>query len=134
MKSVFAAVLALATVTATAAQAAGPCGAGQMVTMRVSKLSAAGTPAGFLDAVKDHKAWYASHGFKDDQFVTAPALVPEKGGMKPSASEYVTFHAYGDKEPKHDAAWDAYVAKYKANSAIDSETRFCLPKGTTIGR
>jgi hypothetical protein len=124
--------MVLASVT-TAANAAGTaCGADAMVTMRVSKLGAAGTPAGFLDAVKDHKAWYASHGFKDDSFVTAPVLVPAKGGMKPSASEYVTFHVYGDKEPKHDAAWDAYVAKYKANATIDSETRFCLPKGTSI--
>lgn len=117
---------------ATAANAAGACGNDQLVAMRVSKLSAAGTPAGFLDAVKDHKAWYASHGLTDDVFVTAPALVPQKGGMKPSASEYVTFHVYGAKDPAHDAAWDAYVAKYKANATIDSETRFCLPKGASI--
>ncbi len=124
---------ALVALLPTVASAAGVCGADQMVTMRVSKLNAAGTPAGFLDAVKDHKAWYASHGFKDDAFVTGPTLVPEKGGMKPSASSYVTFHVYGsDTNPKHDAAWDAYVAKYKANSTIDSETRFCLPKGTSI--
>ena len=109
------------------------CGADQMVTMRVSKLGAAGTPTGFLDAVKDHKAWYASHGMQDDSFVTAPVFVPTKGGIKPSASAYVTFHVYGAKEPKHDAAWDAYVGKYKANATIASETRFCLPKGTSIG-
>ena len=132
MKPILAAAMML--LTATAAQAEGACGADQLVTMRVSKLSASGTPAGFLDAVKDHKAWYASHGMKDDSFVTAPALVPAKGGLKPSASEYVTFHAYGAKEPTHDAAWDAYVVKYKANSTIDSEVRFCLPKGATIGR
>ncbi|MBC7495895.1 MAG: hypothetical protein H7243_01860, partial [Sphingomonadaceae bacterium] len=66
--------------------------------------------------------------------VTAPVLVPAKGGLKPSASEYVTFHVYGAKEPVHDGAWNAYVAKYKANSTIDRETRFCLPKGAAIGR
>ncbi len=127
-------VAAAAFAVTSAAHAAGACGTDQMVTMRVSKLSASGTPAGFLDAVKDHKAWYASHGMKDDSFVTAPVLTPAKGGMKPSASEYVTFHVYGAAEPKHDAAWDAYVAKYKANATIDSETRFCLPKGASIGR
>ena len=132
MKLKFAAAAAFC--IATAGHAAGACGADAMVTMRVSKLSASGTPAGFLDAVKDHKAWYASHGMKDDSFVTAAVLVPQKGGMKPSASEYVTFHVYGASEPKHDAAWDAYVAKYKANATIASETRFCLPKGTSIGR
>ena len=123
---------ALASLGAPAFAAGTACGADQMVTMRVSKLSASGTPAGFLDAVKDHKAWYGAHGFKDDHFVTAPVLVPAKGGMKPSASEYVTFHVYGDKEPTHDAAWDAYVAKYKANATIAGETRFCLPKGEKI--
>ncbi len=132
MKLLLAAVVL--TFTATAGHAAGACGGDQMVTMRVSKLTAAGTPAGFLDAVKDHKAWYASHGMKDDAFVTAPTLVPAKGGMKPSASSYVTVHVYGAKEPVHDAAWDAYVAKYKANAMIDGETRFCLPKGVVIGR
>ncbi len=130
MKMILAAAALLFAATGAAAQ--GPCGADAMVAMRVSKLSASGTPAGFLDAVKDHKAWYASHGFKDDVFVTAPVLVAEKGGMKPSASEYVTFHVYGDKQPTHDAAWDAYVAKYKANSTIESETRLCLPKGAVI--
>lgn len=128
-----AAVLVVA-VAASAVHAEGACGADAMVTMRVSRLSATGTPAGFLDAVKDHKAWYASHGMTDDAFVTAPVLVPAKGGMKPSASEYVTLHVYGAKEPKHDAAWDAYVAKYKANATIAGETRFCLPKGTSIGK
>lgn len=130
MKLLLAAALAL---TTTGVHAAGTCGSDQMVTMRVSKLTAAGTPAGFLDAVKDHKAWYASHGMRDDAFVTAPTLVPAKGGLKPSASSYLTFHVYGAKEPVHDAAWDAYVVKYKANATIDSETRFCLPKGTMIG-
>ena len=132
MKLIYA--VAAAMFAATGASAEGVCGADTMVTMRVSKLIAAGTPAGFLDAVKDHKAWYASHGMKDDVFVTAPVLVPEKGGLKPSASSYVTFHVYGTKEPKHDAAWDAYVAKYKANTTVDSETRFCLPKGAVIGK
>jgi hypothetical protein len=132
MKLLLTAVMLM--LTATAGHAAGACGGDQTVTMRVSKLSASGTPAGFLDAVKDHKAWYASHGMKDDAFVTAPTLVAAKGGMKPSASSYVTFHTYGAKEPVHDAAWDAYVAKYKANATIDSETHFCLPKGAVIGR
>ncbi len=134
MKLYLAATAAALAFATTAAHAAGPCGAEQMVTMRVSKLIAAGTPAGFLDAVKDHKAWYANHAMKDDGFVTAPVLVAAKGGLKPSASSYVTFHTYGAKEPAHDAAWDAYVAKYKANSTIASETRFCLPMGAMVGR
>ncbi|UAJ10334.1 hypothetical protein [Polymorphobacter megasporae] len=118
---------------ASAANAAGPCGADTLVAMRTSVLTATGTPAGFLDAVKDHKAWYASHGFKNDSFVTSPAIVGIRGAMQPSSRKYVTFHVYGgQQDPKHDAAWDAYVTKYKANATIDSEERFCLPKGASI--
>ena len=101
--------------------------------MRVSRLSPDGTPAGFLDAVKDHKAWYASHAMKDDSFITAPVLSARKGGVAASVNEYVTIHSYGTTQPKHDAAWNAYVAKYKANATIVSETQFCLPKGAGIG-
>ena len=119
---------------ATAAPAADACHGEQLVTMRVSRLTAGGTAAGFMDAVKDHKAWYASHGMKDDSFVTAPLLTAAKGGMKPADDSFVTFHVYGAREPTHDAAWDAYVAKYKANARIASEARFCLPKGTVVGR
>ncbi len=106
-----------------------------MVAMRVSVLTATGTPAGFMDAVKDHKAWYASHNFKDDVFTTGPALVGDRGASERSGRKFVTFHTYGgEANPKHDAAWDAYVAKYKANATIESDQRFCLPKGATIGR
>ena len=131
MKLFLAAALT-ATFMSAGVDAASVCGTDQMMTMRVSRLSAGGTPAGFLDAVKDHKAWYVSHAMKDDSFVTAPVLVARKGGLAASANEYVTFHSYGTTQPKHDAAWDAYVAKYKANATIVSETRFCVLKGTRI--
>lgn len=130
----FLGALLLGSIATGAAAASGPCGTDQMVSMRVSVLTPQGTPAGFLDAVKDHKAWFASHGFKADGFITAPAVVGIRGAMEASSRQYVTFHTYGgDKELKHDAAWDAYVAKYKANATIASETRFCLPKGASIG-
>jgi hypothetical protein len=118
---------AVALLTAASVQAAGPCGDGQMVAMRVSKLTATGTKAGFDEAVAAHKAWYAKAGLKD-QFYAGPVLEPAKGGMRASDTQFVTVHVYGDTEPKRDAAWDDFVAKYKANSSIASETRYCLPK------
>ena len=129
-------LLAAAMLAAAApALAAGPCGADAMVTMRVSVLTPKGTPAGFMDAVRDHKAWYAGHGFRDDVFATGPALVGEGNALERSSRKFVTFHTYGSEaNPKHDSAWDAYVAKYKANATIESEQRFCLPRGATIGR
>ncbi|MGI4880107.1 MAG: hypothetical protein ACRYG4_21755 [Janthinobacterium lividum] len=114
------------------AHAAGVCGAGTMATMRVSRLIPGGTVAGFNEAVHDHAAWYASHGLKDDSFVTAPTVTPGRGSTTLSTTTFVTIHVYGSGEPKHDAAWDAYVGKYRANSTIASEARFCLPKGAAI--
>ncbi len=116
---------------ATAAQAAGPCGDGTMATLRESKLTATGTKAGLMEAFADHKAWYAKAGLTDS-FTMGPALDPAKGGMRASETRFVSLHVYGAKEPKRDAGWEAFVAKYKANSSIGTEVRFCLPKGATL--
>lgn len=128
MKSMIAAAALL---VAGAAQAAGPCGDGTMATFRVSKLTAAGTKAGFDEAFAAHKARYAKNGFKDT-LVAGPVLEPAKGGQRASDTQFATIHVYTDKEPKKDDAWTAYVDKYKANSSIATEVRFCLPKGVTL--
>jgi len=131
-------------VTGSGAAAAAPslCGTDQLVAMRVSRLVPGGSIAGFEEAVRDHKAWYVSHGLKDDRFVTAATILPnrrpdrgpDRAAAATPAATFVTFHVYGGGgEPRHDAAWMAYVAKYKANATIASEARFCLPKGETIG-
>ena len=125
IKLVLGAALAL---TAGAANAA--C-SGDLVSMRVSKLKPGGSMAGFAEAARDNAAWYASHGLKTEKFITAPVYEQSDGEPKPSVTKVMTIHVYGSATiPKHDAAWDAFVAKYKANSSIDSETRACLPKGT----
>ncbi len=128
MKSI---LVAAALLAASAGHAAGACGDGTMATFRVSKLTATGSKAGFDEAFAAHKAWYAKNGFKD-VLVSGPALEPAKGGLRASDTQFVTIHVYTDKEPKRDDAWAAYVAKYKANSSITSETRFCLPKGVAL--
>ena len=123
---------AIGVLAAGAAQAA--C-SGDLVAVRVSKLKPGGSMAGLLDAAKDNAAWYASHGLKNEKFLTAPVYEQADGEPKPSVTRLMTFHVYGGTaSPKHDAAWDAFVAKYKANSSIESENRVCVPKGTIGGR
>ncbi len=124
--------VALLVSSGAAIAAAGPCGDGTTMTVRESKLTATGSKAGIMDAFADHKAWYVKNGYKD-QLSMGPALEPAKGGMRSSDTKFVSIHVYaGGELPKHDAAWDAYVAKYKANSSIGTELRFCLPKGSAL--
>ena len=68
---------------------------------------------------------------KGERFVTAPVYENSGGEPKPSVTRIATLHVYGSTvAPKPDAAWDAFVAKYKANSSIESDVQLCLPKGT----
>jgi len=126
-------LLPLALLVATAATAAPVCD-GQLVTMRVSKLKPGGSMAGLIEAFKANAAWYKAKGLTDNSFAMAPVMLPVDGTMKPSVDQLVTLHVNGVKAPEHkdDAAWAAFVDKYKANSTIASETRMCLPKGTML--
>ena len=125
-------MLAALLTVATAAQAACP---GDLVSMRVSKLKPGGSMAGFADAARDNARWYAAHGMKDDRFVVAPVYEQSGGEAKPSVTRIATFHVYGSaKQPKPDAAWAAFVAKYQANSSIESTTQVCLPKGSFVAK
>ena len=103
---------------------------GQSVAVRVSRLTPNGTMAGLADAVRLQRAWYASHGYKGDSMLMATLL----DGGRASTREFVTIHMRIGIAPelKRDAGWAAFVAKYKANSTIGSETRFCLPKGARL--
>ncbi len=123
--------LILGVALALSAGAAHAACTGDLVSIRVSKLKPGGSMAGFDEAAKANAAWYGSHGLKAEKFITAPVYEQSDGEPKPSVTKVMTIHVYGAATmPKHDAAWDAFVAKYKANSTIDSETRACLPKGT----
>ena len=122
----------LAALAGSAANAACP---GELVSLRVSKLKAGGSMAGFADAAKANAKWYADHGLKADRFLTAPVYEQADGEAKASVTRVLSIHVYGSGAlPKHDAGWDAFVAKYKANSSIESETRTCLPKGTIAAK
>jgi hypothetical protein len=117
---------------AGAAQAADLCPGGQPATLRVSKITPAGSMAGFRDAARDHAAWYRAKGLPVTQF-TAPVMVYRAKAKAQVASEreIMTVRLGNADVPrgKQDAGWAAFVAKYKANATIVSETRTCWPKG-----
>jgi len=124
-----AALMACADLSTTPAFAADVCSSGNVSIVRVSKLLPNGTLAGFSKAVADHAQWYASHGYKD-KIISAPVLVYDKttNALVQSPDQIMTFHNHAGSVPKdkHDAAWDAYVAEYRANSTITSETIVCM--------
>ncbi len=129
MRNAFLVIAAL--IAAGPATAAGQCPNGQMAVMRVSKLSPGGSMTGFREAARDHAAWFRSHGIAASQFVVPVLIYNAKVKARvPSAIEVMTVRlGEADVPPaKQDAAWKAFVAKYKANSTIVSETRTCFPR------
>ena len=82
--------------------------------------------ATFEGAVAAHNAWYVSHGNKT---ATKLSRVIALGSGKPSLSttEAVTTTVYtAAPQPAHDAAYDAFIAKYRASSTLKDEARVCL--------
>jgi hypothetical protein len=107
---------------------------GDFAVVRVSQISAGGTVAGFMDAVKDHLAWYRANGIQDNIIVASRIVLmdKDKGPSKYSETEVMTYHIRPpaeDRIPKRgDDAWKAYVKKYRDNSEIKSEYVTCMPK------
>jgi hypothetical protein len=109
------------------------CPAGTVFSVvRVSTIKSTGSMAGFDDAVKDHIKWYRDHGFKTNEISTHPVLETMDKGKTwtVSKTQVLSIHKNdpGQTVGAHDAAWNAYVAKYRANSDITSESFVCLPK------
>lgn len=128
-------ILALALLAAPAvAQQAAPaavCADNEsLMVVRMSKLTAGGSAAGYEAAVKGHQDWYRNNGFSDS-IVSRPAL--NRDGTK-SSTDYVSIRV-ADKRTEvrtgiaTNKAWDDYVAMYRANSEIVSEAATCMPKG-----
>lgn len=109
-----------------------PCPAGQeLATIRVSTLKPSGSRAGFEEAARDHQKWYRDHGVKDNLIYMTDVLEYDKqGGYAPSTTKVLAIHL-NPPNPKtvvRDAAYAAFVAKYRANSDIASEAIACVPK------
>jgi len=84
--------------------------------------------AEFQQAVAEHQAWYAKHGDKTTNKI-ARMMEVRNGAAVPSEAEAVTITQYSGKpQPAHDAAYEAFTAKYRASAVIKDEMRVCLPK------
>ncbi len=109
------------------------CPAGTVFSIvRMSTIKPEGSMAGFEEAAKDHVKWYRDHGYKDNQISSSPVLETSDNGKTWTVSKTKVFAIHkndpGVQAKEQDAAWNAYVAKYRANSDIASTTVVCLPK------
>jgi hypothetical protein len=116
---------------AAQAQEASLCPAGSAAAVvRVSQIKPTGSMDGFKKAYADHVKWYADHNLSD-KFALEPVLIydPAKGSATTAPDQLMTVHYRASTPPPHagDAAWDAYVAEYRANSDITTEILTCLP-------
>jgi hypothetical protein len=114
-----------------AAHAAAACAPADVAKVRMSKIAPGGSMAGLAKAVADHQRWYRTHGYADT-IVLAPVLAFDAASrtLVAAPDQAMTFHFGGPEVPreKRDAAWDAYVAEYRANSQVTSETIICYPR------
>ena len=107
----------------------GFCPAGmQAVISRVSRIT--GSKASFYEAVHDHIKWYRDHGYTTNSIIVGPVIMNDTATPGPSPDLMMSVHLNDPNVPsdKIDDAWRAYVAKYRANSTLVSETFGCLTK------
>lgn len=117
--------------TPAAAQQA-DCPGGDLTTVRTSVIKPGGTVEGLRQAMAAHAKWYADHGYTADQFAFGQVVAYDRTLKRraPVAGKYVTLHWRSSEVPrdKRDAAWNAYVALYAANSRIAGTTVVCMLK------
>jgi hypothetical protein len=122
--------LFLATTAVAGTLPADLCKDGHKSVVRTRKLKSPDSRALFDKAVQDHVAWYRSHGFSQNRILVGPVLVRDDitNNWSESPDEFVSIHL--DYPPqsavKPDAAWEAYVAEYRASSDIATEQVVCL--------
>ncbi len=115
------------------AQSAPPACDGSVAIVRHSVIKPEAGMDKFLAAVAAQKAWYQSHDRKDDIVFATKIIVrdPATGAQSYSTTEALTFHYYpasAGGEPKHDAAWDAFVKLFSDSSTIKDSYFVCVPK------
>jgi len=134
MRIVSALLLSAAICTPAAfAQSAPPACNGSIAIVRHSVIKPEASMDKFLAAVAAQKAWYESHDRKDDMIFATKMIVRDQatGTQSYSATEALTFHYYpanAGSEPKHDAAWDAFVKLFAESSTIKDSYFVCVPK------
>jgi hypothetical protein len=129
MRRLVLSALCLGLPVGAAAQAPPSC-AGHITIVRDSAILP-GQLALFEKAVADQGAWYASHGNATKAIVLRVMRHDPKSGLLAYADDEAmtaTIHPGGGiAPPAHDAAWDAFVAEFKASSTVKTETTVCMP-------
>lgn len=96
--------------------------------VRVSEIKP-GMMSQFLEAVEAQKAWYKNAGLPDTiDVMRVMEQGPSTKAWKLSETTVITTHVMPTKSerPKHDAAWDAFVAKFGASSTIKNSYMTCM--------
>jgi hypothetical protein len=123
---VLAAGLAAPAFAQTAPAPTPPCD-GTFAVVRVSEIKPDSSMDKFLAAVAAQKAWYAANRPGDKIFVSR---VMERGATDYSTTAAITYHFYAapnSGEPKHDAAFDAFVKLFSESSTIKTGYLACIP-------
>jgi hypothetical protein len=126
------AVVMTVTFSAVCAQADDPAALckGQIAIVRLSTLTPSGTQAGFEKAVADQQAWYKSHGFTANRLITQPVIAqdPKTKDWTVSKSEFLSLHLNPPpmSAVRGDAAYQAFVQEFRANSQIVSDKTVCF--------
>lgn len=105
-----------------------PCPAGTSYAAIRHSIITPGQWTTFEKAVAHHQAWYKAKGNGTTTGIVR-VLNPRGSATPLSDAEAVTITRYdATHAPKpHDAAWDAFVAEYKASSTVKDEIAVCLP-------
>lgn len=132
-------VLALSVLVQASAQTlpagpATPACAGDIVTVRRIEIKPPATLEKYLQTMDVHRAWYRSHGFKNNEIFAAKIVVKDSssGAATYSTSELIAYHIrppYGPNMTNvHDPAWIAFHKTYGEISRIKDQYQVCLPK------
>ena len=113
---------------AASAQAFPPCD-GKFEIVRTDTINP-GKLEEFKQAVRDNQAWYKAHGMKDRVLLGQVVNMQGQNGSAAYATDTaLTIHTDIDPNgpsPEHDAAYGAYVAKYKDSTVLKSTTMLCV--------
>ncbi len=131
---VIATAFTLPSVPARAATNTELCANGSVAVLRVNSIKPASSRASFEQAVNEHMKWYRDHGFKENDMEIVDVLTFDRASQTSgiATSQVMTIHRNPPGADKtlalRDAAWQAYVAAYRASSSIVSENTVCMPK------
>lgn len=102
---------------------------GTYAIVRLTEMTNGSTVDQYMQALAQHKAWFAKHGYKDQIFAAQILERDPDGAAHFSKHQLITYHFIepGSKPPVHDAEWDAYVKAYASISSIKESYVACIP-------